>query len=309
MRIVQNESSLASYIMDKLDKTASEPMTLTINRDLVKKDLGRLAAEKELSTNMFNIKNIQKLEKHLNKLLSATSDDNSKVELSWCKDNDSSIYKAYPFNFIYEPLYKINTCHYIEVGSNQKLVVLDLSSMADIIAFDYAYRDLGEDDNTIEDILKDCGMQYFEDIRILEDYFSEILGSQYRSMYELGKGIKAEDCIHLDKEGKELYDYFGKKRFKYIYNKTTYKDAIKYSCAYAAMCIAGNFSKNAISIGLDLRCVMIRPNMLAFMMERVPSYYEKGQVTISEIENNVLEEVGIRFFGRNFRIDTDIKIY
>lgn len=234
------------------------------------------------------------------------SDNTSILELSWDKGKDG-IYKTYPINFINVPLYKINTCNYIEVRSNQRLIMLDLTEMAEIIAFEFMYNDLGYDSLDIEKELSDCALYYPEDSSYMIDIFREDANPLGR-MYQLSRDIKVEDSIHLDKEDRVLWDYFGTKQYKYRHNSTKYGDVVNYSCNQAALRVLSKINVK-VPKEIELNALMLTHNMVAFTLERSLESGSNDTISVEDIEKNILEGIEIRSFGRHFKINTDTKIF
>lgn len=268
-----------------------EENKLTMNVDLINKDLERLKGYLNDTKSTYDKNNIKALIKYLEKLLKNIEDD-STFEMCWNFSNKEELPCSYPLSLINEKAYGINTCNYIEINENEKLIEFDMQDLADIIAFDFMYKDLGESHDTIEDLLKDCGIVGYESADVLLNYFK----STGDNMYKLSKTMKMEDTPYYSFETKRISDYFHSTEFK----GNSYKDVVEYSCKYANSIIANAIIKRCKHFSLNGKLLMLNATNIAIM------------VTMSEeinVRKEILDDISIRVFGRHFLIEPKISVF
>ena len=90
---------------NKLDE-----LSVSVNTELINKDIARLKDEEKNTNNSINKKNISALIKYLEKVLKYVNEE-SKFEFCWNIDKDT-IPSTYTMTLINEPLYKINFANY-----------------------------------------------------------------------------------------------------------------------------------------------------------------------------------------------------
>lgn len=266
-----------------------EEISVSVNRDLINKDISRLKEMLDDTKNKYNKKNIKALISYLNKLLKSILDD-STFEMCWNTDKD--IPYTYPLNLINERLYGIDICNYIEVEEDEKLVQMNMTSLADIIAFELMSRDIGETHDSIEELLKDCGIIGFEPASLLTDFFA----SNGDNMFELSKSMKIEDTPYYSFDNKTVHDYFSSKEFK----TDKYRDVVSYSCKYANTIIANSIIKNCLHSNINIKLLMLNATDIVFIVKDTDEVNIKG---------NIIEEISIRTFGRRFKVEPDIQIF
>ena len=269
--------------------TKMDEVSVNVNSELIKKDINRLKGMLEEPKNRYDAANLRGLVSYLEKLLKNVLED-STFELCWeIKDN---IPESYPLNIINEKIYGIDICNYIEVAENEKLVQMDMTDLADIIAFEIMARDLGETHESIEELLKDCGIIGFEPASLLTDFFKE----NDDKVYELSKSMKIEETPYYSYDTKKVHDYFSSKEFK----AKEYRDVVEYSCKYANTIIANTIVKNSLHCNIDIKLIMLSATNITFIVN------DTDEVNI---KNNIIEEISVRAFGRRFKIEPDIQIF
>lgn len=279
---ISSEAALSQY--DKMDE-----VSVSINKDLVLKDMDKLNKMMENPKNKFDKANIKGLITYLNTLLKKMLDD-STLEVCWhIKDG---MPETYPFNLINERIYGINTCNYIELGSDEKLVEMDMTSLADIIAFEFMSRDLDQTHETIEELLKDCGIIGFEPASLLTNFFKE----NGDEVYRLSKSMKIIDTPYYSYDNKKVQDYFYSKEFK----TDRYADVVEYSCKYANVLIANAIIKNSLHSNVELKLLMVDATNIAFIVNTTDEV---------NIKQNIIGDISIRTFGRRFQIEPNIQMF
>ena len=271
---------------NKIDTT--DIIKLHISSEMLDREMSRIEKMGSVIKSDYDKKNISILTKYLNNI-KKKMDENNDIEICWTPDGTMA--KTYPISIINERAYNFDTCNIIEIGDRQKIVEVNLTDLADIIAFEFMYRDLYETHDSIEELLKNCGIIGYEDSSILTNLFKE----NGDNVYELSKSMKIWDTPYYSYEDKTIIDYFHMKKFK----KDTYKDVVEYSCKYAAFIILNKFIKNAMHVKMDIKPIMLTPTHIAFMLNDVDD-----NIDISTI----IEDVSIRVFGRKFVIKPNVTV-
>ena len=261
-----------------------------INAELVIKDLDRLNLMYKYPKNKFDKKNIKALTKYLSKLLDSL-DEKGNLELCWC-ENEDTILNTYPFNLIKEPAYMINSSDYISVNDTHYLLEIDTTDIADLISFEFMYRDLGETHDTVEEILSKCGIIGFEDSKMLTDMFKE----SGDHMFELSKTLSVEDSPYYNQEERFMRDYFNSKEFKSI----NYRDSVNYSARYANLIIADDIIRKAAKFDINCKLVMLDATGLTMVIPK-----KKGL----DIKRDLIDKTSIRTFGRRFVVEPNVSVY
>lgn len=275
-----NKNELCSNFMK------TEEIAIHMNREILEHDIARIKQLKP--KNIFDRENLKAIKKYLNKLLEHINAD-SIFEMCWNTDGDLPY--CYPMNLINEEVYGINICNYIELNANQNLLEIKYKNLADIIAFEMMYRDLGESHESIEDLLKDCGVLGYQPCSLLTDMFKECSDN----IYQLSQSMKIDDTPYYMFEEKKVRDYFSSKLFK----KDYYKDVVNYSCKYALTIIANELLKKSIAHNIDMKPVMLSTTTVAFIVNGSSN---------ESIKHDILEDVSIRVFGRRFTVDPTVQI-
>lgn len=276
------------FKLNNIDKLPE--FSFKLNTKLINNDIIRLEGYKNDIKSKYDKKNIDALISYLKKLLKNMKSDDM-YEMCW--NMDDKMLNAYPLVLINEPAYNINTCNYVEIENNQKLIDIDLSELSDIISFEIMFRDLGETHESVEELLKDCGILGTQDSSILTNYFKEI-GER---PYELSKKLKIEDTPYLSFEKHIVNDYFHSKEFK----TNHYRSVIDYSCKYANIIIADDILKNYIQNKVNANLLMLNTTNITFIV------YNSNEFNIDT--SKLIEDISIRIFGRHFLIRPTITVF
>lgn len=263
---------------------------LKMNTDLINADLARLNHELERAVNKYDKKNLEYLIKRTKKLIDKINDSNT-LELCSTYDSDN-LFKSYPIQLIKEELYKIDDTNYIELGRNQRLIDISLKEIAELIAFEIMFRDLGDTHDSIEKILSDCGIVSSEESCIITDHFKDL---DIASVYELSKYFSIEDTPYYSKECSVVKDYFNSKQFK----TNKYRDVVSYSCRYAATIIGNSIMKRcSVSNKIDAYIIRVTDTSITLIIN------DKS----TDI-NKLIDDITLRSFGRHFKIKVSISEY
>lgn len=263
-------------------------ITLHMNKELIYNDYERLKQYSKDPKSKVDKLNIKALIAYLDKILKNIQDDLS-FEMCWSSEDD--IPTSYPISLINEKTYSIDIANYIEIPNDKKLIEIDLTDLADIIAFEIMSKDLGETHESIEELLKDCGIIGFEKAELLTNFFK----SNGDKVYELSKHMKIEDSPYLSLETKKIHDYFNTKEFK----SKEYKEVVEYSCKYAATIIANTIIKNCSRMNINCDVIILNATNITLLIDS----------TEIDIKKNILEEISIRAFGRRFLLENNVSIF
>lgn len=285
--LIQRKYPSFSHVVSKLDTTY-----ININSDLIMKDVEKLELALKKSKS-YNKTNIKALITYLNKILKCLN-ENMELELAWNISSDVDIIKSYPVSLVCEEAYGINTCNYIEVSPGVKIVDIDTTVLANMIAFEFMFKDLGDTHNSIEKLLRECGVTGIEDSKILTDYLKTIYTNG--AIFELSKTLKIEDSPYKIREDNTIQDYFNTKIFK----ANTYRDVVNHSCEYANTIVLSNIFKEAIKYKLDFKLLCLSSTRIQFEIKEFPD---------ESIRDTIIGDVIIRVFGRRFKVCNKVKIY
>ena len=268
----------------------SNEFSIKLNKDIINEDISKLKEYKAKSKNKINRQNIDALIKYLDNICKKV-DDESCIELCWV-DDARNIVKTYPVEMINEPIYSINTCNYIELGENEKLVELDMTDLADIIAFEFMNRDLDETFESMENVLHDTKIIGGTDCGVLIDHIKSVSVSPFN----LSKDYYIEDSPYFNYDDKVIYDYFNTRKFK----SKKYRDVVDYSCRYANCIIANNIIKNCVSNSISYKMLEINATNISFIID--------GNCD-DELCREIIDEIAVRSFGRLFIVRPKINIF
>lgn len=265
-----------------------DEITIHLNKGIIEKDLERLRTLAEKPTNKYDKANINYLIAYLQKLMKNIS---SESEFDMCWEIRDGLPYTYPLNLINERAYGIDICNYVELSENEKLIHMNMKDLDDIIAFEFMARDLGETHESIEELLKNCGIIGFEPASLLTDFFKK----NGDNVYELSKSMKIDKTPYYSYENRKVHDYFSSKEFK----TKEYREVVEYSCKYANTIIANTLIKNATHRG-ETKLIMLNATDIALIV---------SVDSDEEIKQKILEEISIRSFGRRFKIEPCIQIF
>ena len=294
IHLVQHKSPKANLCANymKVDEIA-----VKFNKELIDKDIDRLSKLMTEATNKRNILNYKTLIAYLKKL-SRKIGANGTFDMCWNTSVKDGLPYTYPLKFINESLYAVDTCNYIELGTDEKLVEIINRDMADLIAFELMYQDVGETHDSIENILSSCGIIGVEDSSILDKYKD--------GMFELSKSLKIDESPYKYYETHKISDYFHTKEF----DCTRYKDVVSYSCKYANTIVGNNIIDNCEKNGLVCEMLTLSPTTVAFKLHRQEDKDgdTNGYIDNLDIETKILDDIVVRAFGRRFKTRPQITI-
>lgn len=266
----------------------SDVFEIHLDTDIIKSDINRLKNELE-EDNKINKTNIKALIKYLNTLVNSV-DENGRIELCYnIKDNKIV---TYPITLKSYPEYNINTADYILLH-NEKMININITDIINIMAFEYIYRDFGYSIDDIEEVLCSAGIAGIVDIKDIKDF----LNNEKLNAFMIGRGAKMEDCPYISSETRTIKNYLGTNKFKL--SSLYYNDVLIDNAKTITSLIASEVHKVLNDKGIDARIVMIGETNLAIIVNED-----------SDIEtSSLIENISIRFFGRNFKVDAQISVY
>ena len=275
-------------IVGKLNNTV-----ITLNTELIHRDIKKFSEMLKKAKDRYNRENIKAINNYLRELVKTLRPDES-LELTWSIDRKTGFPKSYPIRLVCEDLYGVNVCNYIELDKENKFIDIDLSKLANAIAFELMCRDLGENHESIEEALKNCGVTTVENIEVLENYYKKVCNGS--SPYELSKTMQIEDSPYYLREENLIQDYFGCKTFK----PKQYNDVVKYSCEYASSIILGNVFREANRTKSNFRLLSIDATRIQFEIKECSDKY---------IRETLIGDIIIRILGRKFKLSNHVTIY
>jgi hypothetical protein len=263
--------------------------SVKLNKELIAKDHERLQAMLASTKNRYDIANIKAILEYLEKLMKYT-DDEANFEMCWNVKNDLA--HSYPLDIINERVYGIDSCNYIEISGKEKLIEMNMTDLADMIAFEMMYKDLGETHNSIEELLKNCGIIGIEKASLLTDMFK----ANGDKVFELSKSMKIDETPYYSHETKKVHDYFSSRDFR----KDGYRDIVDYSCRIANTIILNTIYKNATRYNINFKLLVLNATDIAFMIETEDE---------NTIKQNLLTDISVRIFGRRFKVEPLVQIF
>ena len=279
---IQDNNLISSFT--KLDE-----ITLPLNRELIDKDIDKVKEMLKNPTNKYDKANLKAILSYLEKMKRFINEDGL-FDICW--EIKECLPVTYPIPFFKEQAYGIATTNYIELCDNQKIMEIDLSELAELISFEFMYRDLGETHEKIEELLSNCGIIGYEDASLLLDF----LKRKDIKAYELSKVFKVDETPYYSYDDKAVIDYFHSNKFR----KDTYRNVIDYSCRYAATAIANSIMKNASKNSIDAKALMVSANNITLLVSVDNDI---------DIKDRLLDEISIRTFGRNFLIKPSVEMF
>lgn len=266
-----------------------DDIPLNMNKDIIIKDKNRLEEMLKAPVSNTDAINIKALIKYLNKLIKILDKDKN-FELAWGVKNGLPV--SYPLPLITEKAYGIYTANYIEVDEDEHIIEMNLHNLADLIAYSFMSRDLDETHDSIEELLKDCGILGIEDSNLILNHIAE----NGDTPYEFSKSFKIGNTPYYSYDTREIYDYFHSKKF----HTDKYREVVDYSCRYATTIIMNSIIENSAHLGINVKPIVINTTNITFITNA------KDELNI---KNELIDEISIRIFGRRFKVEAGIEIF
>ncbi len=263
--------------------------TVEIYIEQVQEDIERMNKELLNAKSKADKENIKNIIKWLERIIAKT--DNGELEYSWSYFENNGL-KTYPIEVRNIEEYGIYFVDYLKAKENQKIVRLEYTDLANLIAFEMMHRDLGYSNYNMEERLKKIGIVGVYDIR---DFLDNIEKDE-RDTYKLSKMLGIENSPYLRADRKKITDYFNIKEF----NAKLYREAVEYSCRHAMMLVLEKTMNNLYNSKLKFSLCAITNTEIDIIFEDVNSL---------NIDEKLVESVIVRIFGRRFEVKPKIQVY
>jgi len=289
MYLYQNNFKIDSVMNMAEKKTQVE---IPVDLDLIKEDKKAYRDKYERSNkNKYDRENLLSIVNYLEKLTSIVY--NNKIELTWGISKKLNLPITKPVILYKEKTYSFDALAYYLIEPFISYVDVNLYGLAELIAFEIIFRDLGETNSSIEELLHNCGIIGVSDGDLLLKYFAD---KGYKP-YEDSMVMKIEDSPYIIRDNGALKDYFGSRSIKTKY----YRDIVEYSCMLASTIVADNILKNAANKSINIQMLAILPTCVRFLV---------GESVSEEcILRDLIGKIDIRIFGRRFRLSNNVAVY
>lgn len=280
------------YLLNDIDNLLIKygNTTLDFNRQVIEDDIKRIkqgaqiTAGKGILSKGIDAKNVSSITSYLERIIKKS--ENGPVTIGW--GLDGNIINSYPIEMKVIPEYKVCSVDYINL-KNEQVVYLDYTELANIIAFELMYRDMGETHSTMEEKLADIGIVSVYSGKALTKHFSE-------KVYELSKLMHVADSPYLVEGSGTITDYFGAKEFK----SKSYKEVVSHSCRSAMSFIVEALLKKCAGNNIKFKlCGVFDTGIYLLVSSQVDSY----------IKQQLKETVYIRTFGRKLEVSPKIQVF
>jgi hypothetical protein len=280
-----NISPVVKYLTDR-----SGRFSVKLNRELLERDRDRFKESIDGTKNKISKKNLKAIVAYYDKLIREL-DVNSLLKVHWVKSK-SNLVELKPVEFVDVEAYGVRISNYIELSCNQKMVSVDIEDLADILSFEFMYRDLGESHRSVEKLLKDCNIISIDSADKLIKFFEK----NGDKLYESARHMKIVDTPYRLMDSEEISDYFKTREFR----SKTYNEVIEYSCKYAALAVMGSILHR-----FDAR--RIKPKVVTINQKKIQLIIECEECSSVELERTI-PDIVIRTFGRKFKLSRKVEI-
>lgn len=275
----------------------SSNIKVTVNKNIINSEIKRLQSEIGKYNNKIDDNNIKILVSYLTKIKRAADSETSELSLHWGVNSDGTL-KSTPIHFINEPAYGIDVNSFIELGPHQQLISIDISAMAEVIAFDMINRDLDETHASIEEVLDSCSIVSPNNVDVLLDKFKE----NGDKMFECSQYMRIGDSTFLNKNDNLMYNYFMTRNYEFDKSSSTYKEPVKNSCMLAAGIYAAQLIYNISKCKIECGLTEITPNRITLLLD-------KESDPLFDFKEKAFEGIILETFGRKFNIIPNVMVY
>lgn len=261
-----------------------------IDLEQVLHDRTRLEKELRQEKSSLNKENLRKAIKWLSLIHDKASKEHGLLEYCWSYAEGKGL-RSYPIEVRDIEEYGIHFIDYIKADiQKNKIMRIDYTTLANLIAFEMMHRDLGYSAKDIELILKDIGIISINNPSVL---LKEI-HKEHINSYMLSKITKANSSPYILLGYRKMTDYFNIGE----YSINSYKDAVESSCKHAILLILERTLEKLIKEGIEYSICAVTNTEIELI------FNVKKDVDISIAESAVL-----RIFGRRFEVRPKIQIY
>lgn len=279
-----NQNSDTSVIKKYREKSGIE--SIEIDKSSALEDKMFLEELYKKSNNDISKDNIKKIICYIDNVINKI---NSKDCLEICWNSDDGYLKSYPTDIIKCEEYGINASDWVKVDSSRNLVSVKINNIKNIIAFEYIYRELGYNLDTIESIIGDTGIVGFNSSDKLIDRIKDM-----SSMYNKAVNLKIESTPYLNINNGKMISYFGNMIKNKHKQDDTYYRVITTSCKEIMSLIASTVMLNIDRSLKKVKLVSVSEDEFTFLYNKDVNIYD------------VLETVVIRSFGRQFTLKMEV---
>lgn len=259
----------------------------------VEEEIERLRCMQDTAKKRGNKQNIKNLITHIEELFSARLNKSTFMQLEM---NETGSTIGVTPKLVYERLYEYDDSNNLCILPTERFVTVRYKSLCDIIAYEYAHRDLGDSDEFIEGMLRECSIITPCKADILLDRIAEISKYDKLDLYSSVKGMKIGDCSHVDRVGpvRCVDDYFMSEQF--VTNK--YGRPLSYSTKLASSLILESILESTRGRKIKVIPVMISEDRLCYIARVKP------EETLGTLRDGLV----LQAFGRKFIIDTEVDV-
>lgn len=271
--------------LDGLDSIINKHGDANIKVDLaaIESDIKSLEEKIQNPLSRIDKKNARNVLNYIEKLKGRAVDSN--IELVWSVDKHAL--KSYPVQFNSIPAYNIEMTDYVDV-SGESLIRFDYSDVFNVIALDMAYRDLGETNESIEEMLDEVGVTGIYPASILLSNFEP-------NIFEVCKTLIVDDSPYRASDLKITQEYFGIESFKSKY----YSDCLEYSAKHALAIIASNLLGKLVNSKVKFSLCSVSTSGIYVIIHD----------NNTDIADKIKESVVVRAFGRRFEVHPRITVF
>jgi hypothetical protein len=278
----------------KIDNTSyksilkQEDVNIKVNSSMVEKDISRLNDMKSATNNIYDIVNIKRVLEALNGVYEWISADNE-IDIKWVLKNGRL--ETDPINIKNIEEYNIDINNYIEVEDDTEVIEVDTSDVLKMIAFEMMYRDIGEDNKSIEELLSKCSILGVNKDNPLIEY----INNEHKEILRLTDVLRIDQSPYCCGNGK-IRNYYCTK----VYKSDGYREVTRDNNYITNVIIANEILAQSNKNKIGIKLVSISNRKIIFIIRD-----EDKEVIMKTIP----DKVNLRVFGRIFRVGLKINLY
>lgn len=269
-----------------------------IDEKLIKEDIRKLKNRSDTASNKNNIKNLKYIIDKLENILDKVEDGKLEHTFSIDRYGDGDGYELTQYGVETDNYYDYDIYFrdYIKAKDDEKVVSIEYRELADALALELMYRDIGETHDTIEKKLDGYGIVGIYDIK---DLFREL--KTKNKLYELSSKKIINSSPYIRADGKSVTDYFN--IIDVIidkYGRTRYRKVVEFSVRHAIL----------ISL-LELQ-ERLNKEQIQFKVSTITEFgidLVVNDRTDKNINKIIDVTMVVRVFGRKFEIKPRVQIY
>ena len=288
IELLQNDCISRQTLLNYFNSLSE--FNISLNSEIIKKDIDKIQEYKLKPYNKKDKTNLIRIEQYLTKLYDRVLKEPT-IEMCWKHKKElgySELPETYPIKLLTIKEYGINTSDYIETD-NAKVLTIDTSDLADVIAFELMHKDLGETHDTIEKLLDTVGIINYYPIETLTSYFKE----NNEKIFNLSHSLKIESTPYWNYDKNKVSDYF----HTIEVNTKEYSGIVDYSCTYANLLITYDILNKAAIKKIQCNAVAINPINITLLINS-----DNDDI---DLKNELVDDISIRSFGRKFKLNRE----